>query len=120
MATAMKKSPRPSSLATRYRLFDFVRGHGQNRAWRVPNHALRHAPAQGIDDAMLTFGGHDDEIRLLGRLQDHRHDVALATQLLPYPGFTLWSIELRELGAIDVKEHDFYAFIAEGFGSAGR
>ena len=69
MATAMRKSPRPSSLATRYRLFYFIRGHGQNRAWRVAHDALRHAPTQGIDDAMLTFGGHDDEIRLLGRIR---------------------------------------------------
>jgi hypothetical protein len=41
--------------------------HGQNRAWRVADHALRHAPAQRIDDALLTFGGHDDQIRLFGR-----------------------------------------------------
>ena len=102
-------------------------GDGEDGAFGVFDDLFGSAAAQGVKESVMPFGGHDDEVAVLGfaGVQDALYHVAFSSGSFDYPTRMMRKADVRRVGFMADEEKLDARFVdgeqgGEGLGGFGR
>ena len=79
---------------------------GENGAFGVFDDLFGSAAAQGVEESVMPFGGHDNEVAALGfaGVQNALHHIAFPSGAFDYPTRMMRKADVRRVGFMADKE----------------